>query len=116
MFNKVKLGGSGTSKEGNTARRFYKNYPQSARITGVNKNLILIFCVNLHSISSGFKVNIEKFNNYKNTAKLFVKEYSWFYMPATGHKILVHAADIVSGAILPIKQLSEKAQEYRNKD
>ena len=37
-------------------------------------------------------------------------------MPATGHKILVHAADIVSGAILPIKQLSEKAQEYRNKD
>jgi hypothetical protein len=37
-------------------------------------------------------------------------------MPASGHKILVHAADIVSGAILPIRQLSEEVQESRNKD
>ena len=37
-------------------------------------------------------------------------------MPATGHKILVHAADTVAGAILSIKQLSEEAQEYRKKD
>jgi hypothetical protein len=37
-------------------------------------------------------------------------------MLASGHKILVHSADIVSGAILPIRQLSEEAQESRNKD
>ena len=37
-------------------------------------------------------------------------------MPASGHKILVHAADIVSGAILLTRQLSEDAQESRNKN
>jgi len=49
-------------------------------------------------------------------AKLFVKEYPWFYMSASVHKILVHGANIVSGAILPIGQLSEEAQVSRNKD
>jgi hypothetical protein len=37
-------------------------------------------------------------------------------MPASVHKVLVHGADIVSGAILPTGQLSEEAQEYRNKN
>jgi hypothetical protein len=37
-------------------------------------------------------------------------------MPACVHKILVLGADIVSGAILPLVQLSEEAQESRNKD
>jgi hypothetical protein len=37
-------------------------------------------------------------------------------MPASVHKVLVHGADIVSGAILPIGQLSEEAQESTNKD
>jgi hypothetical protein len=37
-------------------------------------------------------------------------------MPASVHKVLVHGADIISGAILPIGQLSEEAQESRNKD
>jgi hypothetical protein len=52
----------------------------------------------------------------KNTAKCFVKEYPWFYMPASGPKILVHAADFVSGVILPIRLLSEEALESRKKD
>jgi hypothetical protein len=47
---------------------------------------------------------------------VFVKEYPWFYMPPSVHKVLVHGADIVSGAILPVGQLSEEAQESRNKD
>jgi len=37
-------------------------------------------------------------------------------MRASGHKILVHAADIFSGAILSIRQLSEEAQESKNMD
>jgi len=37
-------------------------------------------------------------------------------MRASGHKLLVHAADIVSGAILSIRQLTEGAQESRKKD
>jgi hypothetical protein len=37
-------------------------------------------------------------------------------MPASVHKVLVHGADIISGAILPIGKLSGEAQESRNKD
>ena len=37
-------------------------------------------------------------------------------MPPTVHKVLLHGADIISQALLPIGQLSEEAQEARNKD
>ena len=32
------------------------------------------------------------------------------------HKVLVHAADVISGIALPIGHMSEEAQEARNKD
>jgi hypothetical protein len=117
LVDKVKGGRGGTSHDGNTATRFFKNYRESARITGVNADLIRRFYVILQSISLGFEVNIEEFDKYtKDTAKLFVKEYSWFYMPASVHTVLSHGAHTVSGAILPVGQLSEEAQESRNKD
>lgn len=37
-------------------------------------------------------------------------------MPATLHKVLVHGHDIIKHCIIPIGQLSEEAQESRNKD
>lgn len=37
-------------------------------------------------------------------------------MPATVHKILVHSVEVIELALLPIGQLSEEAQEARNKD
>jgi hypothetical protein len=37
-------------------------------------------------------------------------------MPASFHKVPVHGVDIISGAVLPIGQLFEEAQGYRNKD
>jgi hypothetical protein len=82
----------------------------------VNEDLIWRFYAILQSISSRFELNIEEFAKYtKDIAKLFVKEYPWFYLPASVHEVLVHGADIASGAILPI-ELSEEAQESRNKD
>jgi hypothetical protein len=86
-------------------------------MNGVNEDLIRRLCVILQSISSGFELSIEEFDKYtKDTAKLSVKEYPWFYLPANVHKVLAHCADIVSGAILPLGQLSEEAQESRNND
>ena len=37
-------------------------------------------------------------------------------MPASVHKLLIHGAEIVQYALLPIGQLSEEAQETRHKD
>lgn len=37
-------------------------------------------------------------------------------MTPTVHKILIHGPEIIKQALLPIGQLSEEAQESRNKD
>lgn len=109
--------GSGSSNDGNTARRFFANYEKSAEITGVNKELICRFGNILQALSSGFKINIKTFKNYSmDTAKLYVDLYNWFNMPASVHKILIHGADVIDQLILPIGHLSEEAQEARNKD
>ncbi|XP_063909076.1 uncharacterized protein LOC135126834 [Zophobas morio] len=109
--------GSGTTNDGNTARRFFKNPEISSRITGINQELIKRFGVILEAISTGHKVNLDAFNKYTfATAEMYVKEYGWYYMPASVHKLLIHGGDIISSAILPIGQLSEEAQEARNKN
>lgn len=108
--------GCGSSNDGNTARRFFQNYEESSLITGVDKNLIYRFYIILQTISSGFSINIEKFKEYAlDTAKEFVKLYPWYYMPTTVHKLLVHGAEIIKHALLPIGQMSEEAQESCNK-
>ena len=62
-------------------------------------------------------MNATAFDNCaKESAKLFVSLYAWYYMPASVHKVLIHRSAIVSAALLPIGQLLEEAQEARNKD
>jgi hypothetical protein len=61
-------------------------------------------------------VNATAFDNYaKETEKLYVSLYAWYYMLASVDKVLTHGSAIVSAALLPIGQLSEEAQEARNK-
>lgn len=68
-------------------------------------------------ISCQFPINIIKFKEYcADTATLPVTLYPWYNLPASVHKILFHGAEIVESAALPIKSLSEEAQECRNKD
>lgn len=72
----------------------------------------------LQALSSGIMIDAEKFGNYAlETAKLYVEKYKWYYMPSSVHKILIHGKSIINHfAILPMGQLSEDAQESRNKD
>jgi hypothetical protein len=55
---------SGTTNDWNTARRGFKNYRESARITGVNEDLVRRFYAVLQSISSAFEMNTEEFDKY----------------------------------------------------
>ncbi|XP_022166704.1 uncharacterized protein LOC111031177 [Myzus persicae] len=113
----VVLQGKGNTNDGNTARRFFKNPEKSAEITGIDFTLLQRFGNILSVIASGRKINPITFDEYAlATATLFVQLYPWYYMPASVHKILIHGADVIKFAILPIGQLSEEAQEARNKD
>ena len=109
--------GYGSTNDGNSARRFFKNYEQSAAITGIDQNLLLRFYIILCTLSSGHDINILKYKRYvEETKELYLSLYSWYYMPVTVHKLLVHSTEIIEYCILPIGMLSEEAQESRNKD
>ena len=98
--------GHGTTNDGNTARCFFKNAEKSAQITGIDVNLINRFNNILSVMASGRNINIKKFQNYGiETAKLFLALYPWFYMPASVHKILIHGAEVIRHALLPIGNL-----------
>ena len=71
----------------------------------------------LRTINCHFEIDLMKFENYASeTAKLFIENYPWYYMPRSVHQVLVHGSRITSTMLLPIGSLSEEAQEARNKD
>lgn len=108
--------GFGSSNDGNTARRFFKNYKISAEITSISENLIYQFYVILQCLSSGQSISIDKFEIYCwETTELYTNLYSWYYMPPSVHKILIHGSSIVKSFTLPIGILSEEDQESRNR-
>lgn len=109
--------GFGNSNDGNTARRFFSNPEVSAEITNLDVELIKKMHIILIVVSCGHSINIERFRKYTHdTARHFVNLYGWYCMPPTLHKFFIHGADIISSALLPIGQLTEEAQEARNKD
>lgn len=68
-------------------------------------------------LASGSRIITERFSSYcLETARYLVKIYPWYYMPASVHKILIHGAQVIEHFNVPIGQLSEEAQESRNKD
>ncbi|CAI6375633.1 unnamed protein product [Macrosiphum euphorbiae] len=109
--------GFGNTNDGNTARRFFKNAEVSAEITNLDLDLIKKMHTILIVVSCGHDIDIEKFRKYAlETAYYFVEKYPWYNMPPTLHKYLIHGPEIISHALLPIGQLTEEAQEARNKD
>lgn len=117
IVDKPKCGGSGTSNDGNTARKFFKQLDESSEITGLSKSLLERCSVILRCISSGFKINIIKFKEFSlSTARLLVAEYPWYNLPPSVHKVLIHGPDVIESAILPIGELSEEAAEAKNKE
>ena len=95
LVDKPKSGGSGNTNDGNSARRFFKNPSVSAKITGVDEELIDRFAVILQTINSGFPINPTKFGKYcEITADLYMKLYPWYILPPSVHKILIHGEEI----------------------
>lgn len=109
--------GEGNTNDGNTARRFFSDPETAASITGVDVELIKRFKIILEVISCSKQIDSKKFGQYANdTAKMYNQKYGWRNLPSTVHKILYHGEQIIQHSMLPIGDLSEEAQEKRNKD
>ena len=109
--------GSGNTNDGNTSRRIFADYDKASQITGFDKTIMQRFGVILDTINSGYEVDIEKFRSYCiKTAELYTEKYFWWTMNAGVHIVLIHGADIIASLKHPVGELSEEAQECRNKD
>lgn len=117
IVDKPRSGGSGTSNDGNTARKFFKNPVISAEITGIQQCLIERCGTILECMSSGYKINTAKFEEYAlDTARRLVAEYPWYNLPSSVHKVLIHGAVVIDNALVSIGELSEEAAESTNKN
>lgn len=108
--------GFGSSNDGNTARTFFANSKVSAEITGLNEELITNFHLILRTLSCDKRVNIDTFGVLlKDTLKLYLEHYDWYYMPSSVHKVLFHSCEVINFFQLPIGMLSEEALEATHK-
>ncbi|GBN16065.1 hypothetical protein AVEN_197256-1 [Araneus ventricosus] len=94
----------GNTNDFNTALvSFFSNAEKSAEIIAVNVELIKRFHVMSECIKSGFFINSESFYEYlKETRELYIREYSWYSMPVSVHKILLNGKYIIDSCILLI--------------
>ena len=116
--DKVTAGGAGSSNDGNTSRRMFKDLEKTADITGFNYAILEKFGIILDVINSTFPINQTKFKELcDETAQLYVEKYPWYPMPASVHIILLHGPRFLENfSNITFGELSEEAQEARNKD
>ncbi|XP_055704090.1 uncharacterized protein LOC129808882 [Phlebotomus papatasi] len=89
----------------------------SSEITGIKEELITRLRNLLLAISSGKLLDPGKFERYAmKTAEIYVKEYGWYKMPPTLHKVLFHGHQVIAKSQFPIGHLSEEPQEALNKE
>ncbi|EFN87192.1 hypothetical protein EAI_06624, partial [Harpegnathos saltator] len=60
----------------------------------LNDKLLYNFKTILIALSCHLPIDPLKFQICVTTAELYVKNYNWFPMPSTLHKILMHGADV----------------------
>lgn len=109
-------GGSGTSTTGNICRRAFADPQLLSSVLNIDEELIVRFRNILISINCQEPINPEKFDAYcKETYKLYLELYSWYKIPATLHKILAHAGEIILHSPAPLGTLAEEAAECQHK-
>lgn len=114
----VKSGGSGTTNDGNSARRALSDSIRKrfVSILGLENWLLDDLRTILITISCGHTINPVEFGRFtKSVMKKYVMKYPWYYMPPTIHKLLMHGQAVIEASSLPVGMLSEKAGESRNK-
>ena len=117
VVDKPKQNGIGSSNNGNTARVFFSQGSLASRITGVDCDIISRLNTILQALSSGFEIEVEKFSKYsRETAEMLIAHYPWYPIPPAVHRVLLHGSETIKEMLLPIGQMSEEAQESRNKD
>lgn len=108
--------GSGTSLNGNSARKCFKDPSKLAKALGIDEELVkrLSFVVLAFKQKDG--VNMDNLEKYcTETYKLFFNIYPWAKMNPTVHKMLRHGVDIARRFPLSLAYFAEDAAESMHK-
>lgn len=117
IVDQPKAEGSGTSNDGNTARRAFQNVDLLSQCLGLDHELLHRFKIILITLCVQLPINAVLFEEFcVITAKLYISLYPWYPMPATIHKVLIHGGQIIQNSLLPVGMLGEEASEARNKN
>lgn len=80
--------GGGNTNDGNTARRFFREYKTVSNITGIDINLLERMHTLLVVINCKGNINHVEFQIYaEKTRKLYVTLYGWYPLSPTVHKV-----------------------------
>lgn len=108
--------GSGTTNTGNVGRAFFHQAERVSELIGVDKDLLVRMHAILQIISCGQEIDLVRFKEYCiNTARKCAELYSWYKMPPSVHKVLIHGCDIIKALNAPMIWFSEEPQECHNK-
>ena len=92
VVDKPRTGGSWSSNDGNTARRFFNEVQVFAEITGIEKHLHenCAILLEIYRIWSRY------------CSRTIFENYAWHYIPPSVLKILLPAPDIIQHALVSI--------------
>lgn len=111
-----KVGGFGSTNDGNTSRRAFLDHEKFSEITGIDLQVIFRLKIILISLSCQFPLQLEKFEKYCfETAQRIQNIYDWCPMTPTVHKVLIHSKEIILNTLLPVGCFGEDAAESRHK-
>lgn len=114
--DKSKVGGSGTSNDGNTARRAFGKFELLRKCLGLDRKMLSNVKTILIALSIQLPLDHILFNKLcKSTAQLYVRNYSWHSMSQTVYKILIYDTEIIKNTLLLVGILGEEASEACNK-
>lgn len=108
--------GSGTSLNGNSSRKCFKDPSELAKVLGINEGLVKRLSFILLAFKRKQGVNLQILENYcTETYKLFFELYPWAKMNPSVHKMLRHGVDIARKFPLSLAYFAEDADESMHK-
>lgn len=109
--------GSGTSLNGNTARKCFKDPSALAKIFGISEELVKRFAYTVLAFKQKQGVvDLDRLNKYcKESYKLYFNLYPWAKMNPSVHKMFRHGVKIAKRFPLSLAYFSEDAAESMHK-
>lgn len=108
--------GSGTSLNGNSSRKCFKDPSALAKALGINEELVKRLSFILKAFNHKEGVNLEALEKYcTDTYKLFFELYPWAKMNPSIHKMLRRGVDIARKFPLSLAYFAEDAAESMHK-